>query len=1011
NSGRSPSLAFRTIEKALSVVSGTDRIFIGAGNYPSDASQSFPTGTALQIIGDKDGTFTGDAGDICLQSSTGRYSVSLFNTESIAISGITFKSQIPQGQGRGLRIQRVENELLIQDCQFEDLYLAVYATYAESLKLISSTFQDADYGTYSNYNKEVTLQSVSFESFINGLYAYNVEQTNVSSVTSGLGNAGVSARYPVSVYSGNVTISDCAFDYAIRAITTSGVGEFLVDTVQVTNSTYGILSRADTFTCKNFDIQGTASTTGRGIDVYGSTIPELTDCKLANLHTAIYLDGPTSIVASGLQADSNSYGLRFGPNSADIDLDLSGVILQGNRYGVTATSGRENKAFDLANFKSDANEYAVVTKAGSFSIKDCAITGCRYGAIHYSGEKTQIQNCDIRPNDANSTMGMLIYSPSTSIDGLLVQGGYEGVRIYMNDVSDTAQIVNTSILDTTYRGLHLQNGTTSLASSNNVVISGPRHGLTTTDAHVVIDGFAPDSDYCFSFTRGTANVANVTMNEGVRFLYSSAQDDLKVTNVSTDAFTDRAYYIVNAQNVSLQDLVASANRNAVTCYYADNVQLHNLTLNDNTSNSVHLYNLIPPSTYLLDNVQIRGSTYGYRAVHYPFTPEVISKLSVSDANHAVRVEQTDAVAKGPDQLEVSGNRIALLCYDGTLRCEDIEVGETNQIGVYASNSPVTLDECKIDSSLYGALLYSPGSRIRDTHFEKATYAVYFAPVATDSGASYDLEIEDCSVAQSTIGAYLIGRNGIRPRVSVSKVAMQGLSSGLISSNCDLDVLSLSIDTCSSIGFRTTDCDARVSELAISNCDNWGSYCVGGKLDLARSRVHSRWGVYLASDTSTVLNTVIRDSYYGVYQRSGQAQLLQTTIGNVSGIGVYQIDGDLKMRNSIVDSRRYGLYKRYTTLASEHDYNLIHGDTNSFYNEAPALHEIDKNPIFVSTTGGDLHLAAGSPAINAGEDLSAVTSVDLEGNNRPSFRQYEMGAYEYTEAKGSLRVLNWQEMSQ
>lgn len=1011
NSGRSASLAFRTLEKALSVVSGPSRVYIGAGEYSAKVSESFPTNTTLEIIGDKEGSYTGDAGEVCLLSATGHYALSLVDLRSVAISGLKFKSQLPQSNGRGCRIQRIDNEVVIHDCVFEDVYLAIYATHVQTFKLVSSRFDDADYGAYSNYCAEIALDNVEFESFVRGLYAYNVKQTTISDVTTGQRNLDTKSQYPIAIYAGDVKVSGCSFNEAIWAITTSGVGAFVVDSTKISNSTYGISARAESFACHNCYIEGKSAQSGRGIDVYGEIEPELKSCSLVNLHTGLYLDGPPALAASDVSVKETSYGLRFGPNSNDIKLDLSGFSLEKNRYGVTATTSRAGKYFHLANFKSEANDYAVVTTGGAFSMEKCTIAGCRYGAIHYSGEKTQIQNCEIRPNDATSTMGLMLYSPNTKIDGVLVQGGYEGMRIYMPDATATTYITNTKLLDSTYRGLYLQNGTTKLTGKHNLVISGSRHGITTSDAHVEIDGFVPDADYCFSFTRGTASVANVKASGGIRFLYSSTQDALKVSSVSTEAFTDRAYYVVNTRNVSLDGLVASSNRNAITCYYADNVRLSNLSLSDNTSYSVFLHNTIPPTSHSVTNVQVTGSTYGYRSVQYPFSPEVISKLSVKDANHAVRVEQADAVVATQDQLDVSGNRYALLCYNGTLRCEDVEIDESNQIGVYASNSPVTIDGCKIRSSLYGALLYSPNSIIRDSYFDTAKYAVYFAPFSTVDDSPYDLQLEGCTIAKSSIGAYLIGRSGLRPRISITKSSMHGMSSGVISSNCDLDVQSLSIDESTSVGFRTTDCDSWVRGLAISNCNSWGTYCLRGQLVLEGSRVHSRWGVYLASENSKVVNSLIRDSYYGVYHRAGQSHLFHTTIGNVSGMGVYQLDGDMEMRNCIVDSRRYGIYKRSSSLKSEHDYNLIRGDLSSFYNDSPAMNEIEKHPIFVSAATGDLHLAAGSPAINAGEDLSVVTSIDLEGNKRPSFRRFEMGAYEYTKAAGSLRVLKWNEIAQ
>ncbi|MEZ6112723.1 MAG: choice-of-anchor Q domain-containing protein [Pirellulaceae bacterium] len=54
------------------------------------------------------------------------------------------------------------------------------------------------------------------------------------------------------------------------------------------------------------------------------------------------------------------------------------------------------------------------------------------------------------------------------------------------------------------------------------------------------------------------------------------------------------------------------------------------------------------------------------------------------------------------------------------------------------------------------------------------------------------------------------------------------------------------------------------------------------------------------------------------------------------------------------------------------------------------------------------MAKGSPAINSGMDTGMYVPLDLEGNVRPAHGVFEMGAYEYTEADGSLRILKWLE---
>ncbi|MEZ6114940.1 MAG: choice-of-anchor Q domain-containing protein, partial [Pirellulaceae bacterium] len=83
---------------------------------------------------------------------------------------------------------------------------------------------------------------------------------------------------------------------------------------------------------------------------------------------------------------------------------------------------------------------------------------------------------------------------------------------------------------------------------------------------------------------------------------------------------------------------------------------------------------------------------------------------------------------------------------------------------------------------------------------------------------------------------------------------------------------------------------------------------------------------------------------------------------------------------------------------------------SFYNGViDAEHSTVVNEVrFVDETSGDFHLAKGSPAINAGTDLRLDVPTDMDGNPRPAYKAFEIGAYEYTEPEGSLRILSWTE---
>jgi hypothetical protein len=66
--------------------------------------------------------------------------------------------------------------------------------------------------------------------------------------------------------------------------------------------------------------------------------------------------------------------------------------------------------------------------------------------------------------------------------------------------------------------------------------------------------------------------------------------------------------------------------------------------------------------------------------------------------------------------------------------------------------------------------------------------------------------------------------------------------------------------------------------------------------------------------------------------------------------------------------------------------------------------IDADPRFANVVGGDSHLTATSPAIDAGSDLAPLLpSTDLDGTPRPCGWGHDMGAYEYVPPTGCARA--------
>ena len=109
-------------------------------------------------------------------------------------------------------------------------------------------------------------------------------------------------------------------------------------------------------------------------------------------------------------------------------------------------------------------------------------------------------------------------------------------------------------------------------------------------------------------------------------------------------------------------------------------------------------------------------------------------------------------------------------------------------------------------------------------------------------------------------------------------------------------------------------------------------------------------------------------------------------GAAKAIYSYQPDSAFLIKNSVVMD---GI--RYVGLQPEVTYSLVQALAAN-----AASHTLDGNsdPQFVDAANGDFRLAAGSPAIDAGNGAINIESVDLSNNPRSVGAEIDLGAYEY-----------------
>ncbi|HEY3267645.1 MAG TPA: right-handed parallel beta-helix repeat-containing protein [Armatimonadota bacterium] len=171
----------------------------------------------------------------------------------------------------------------------------------------------------------------------------------------------------------------------------------------------------------------------------------------------------------------------------------------------------------------------------------------------------------------------------------------------------------------------------------------------------------------------------------------------------------------------------------------------------------------------------------------------------------------------------------------------------------------------------------------------------------------------------------------------------------------------------------------------------GTARIYGNLIWENSAYDGGGGVAVLGSTASVINDTI----------VGNTLLPNAEVGG-GGVLAFQYDPPnaqtfLILANSIVASNATGLaVTGGATVTAVHNAFFSNGAANykGIADPTGANGNIKANPQFVSASVGDFHLAAGSPAINAGDDtLVPQWEPDLDGHARIAGSHVDLGAYE------------------
>lgn len=194
---------------------------------------------------------------------------------------------------------------------------------------------------------------------------------------------------------------------------------------------------------------------------------------------------------------------------------------------------------------------------------------------------------------------------------------------------------------------------------------------------------------------------------------------------------------------------------------------------------------------------------------------------------------------------------------------------------------------------------------------------------------------------------------------------------------------------------------------------------GGSLLLERNTFHRNAAfdgaaVYFSYGNATVSNNVVYNNRAtsrggGFYNGSGSPILWNNTFfsntANYGG-GFYNLSGAPAIRNTImagnvVTTTGGGIYDHPAGGTPVLDYNDVWGNSPNNYSGVTAgSHDISADPLFINPTAYNLHITTGSPCLDTGDPATPLSN-DRDGNYRPLFDGYDIGAYEYGLSSGKI----------
>ncbi|MFH5804375.1 right-handed parallel beta-helix repeat-containing protein [Alienimonas sp. DA493] len=1028
--GKSPDKAWRSVSKAAGAAVAGDTIYVGAGTYDGYAPQyNDGTSTApIRYVADTDGSHTGDAGTVTIRPGS-TYSgadgywlgLGIFGDHTI-VDGFTFERNNPSDTRTSYPAAAAYcTGVRYQNCRFRNCTGGFGALSGAGVAIVNCVFEGCvELGLGVRSATATAVTGCTFTDNTVGLIGESSALTVTNCTFTRTGTTGTHVRLDNSA----ATLTNCTLTGGAYGVyQSSGASATVRGCVVAGIQTVGLWLGSQATEIDDCDISGSA--TGAYLPATGGAEPIVRDSVIRDCGVGLSVAWTGLTLRLTTLSGHSDAGLRIASSVSSFHLGaLDTVTIAGCRYGL-AWNGDAGvpQALTVDSKTWSGNEDHIYTAdVENVVVRNLSASGGHGGLQIFAADSLAVSNCAFADDDGTGAWetraAILAEAASVVVTDCSSERWYYGLHLTGANDPDVQRV---TIRDCGRDAVRLDGGSWNWQAADAVALHDNWIGVYALNAALNVDGGAAGIDvdgaagtgHGLYAVGGTTTCRNVHVADSALGFHADRSRGVLLENCSANGCGSQAVQIVRdtadpaAVAATVTNFAATDcgngvaySRGAGTADGVGQIVLQNVSLARAVTPDGNGYAVNPTGT-------------GLTLADCPLDPAFHAGLTISGYETGLFVASADLAIEASTALNVSSCGTALVGTDGAATLADWNCsGNWYSFRHYPAGATTMLSGCDLVGR-DGAIYVEAGG---DFTAAGCTFASEIGDaVAAVSFADADFAFTDCTVAASGEDAFQV------------EAASAALGTGAATFTRCL------VAAADDDGFQTRYVDVVMRDCVVAGCGDTAASLREGAADLADCAVASAGGRGISlTGSSTVRVARCRIENCGAealwLSGVGGAATIENLLAVASPDGVVVHNGAataalrhltitatnraLRIDNSAVALANGILVGAVGAAATNGgsatlDHVLLFAAT-PYSGVAPGPDDLLEPPRFRDAPAGDYRLGEGSPAINVGRDLAGVVDADLLGAARPSYRRYDLGAYEYHEADGSLRILDWRE---